>query len=294
MSLAKIKLLTQDKTDEIRQEIADYLGTIPSSHVVSCSPLSTFRDHDGDTLFVVAIAHQEPGAVDQEGQIVLVERDKVPRAQQDIDELLASVVHETVTGDTSVAGTVTTTAPIFESEDVGRRISSGGEWREIDGFVSETEITYSGDPLPSSASVDVSLLGAESVRDVSIDTRKRNDFDTRVSLTAAIGGGIAAGAGSTSGGTTLNTIEVTNNYTVQPGIDFVAVDASAGPVNITMPPAADGERKIHVKKIDASANKVTVLPDGADTIDSYTGFDILFQNNSYIFVSNDVDTWWVT
>lgn len=294
MSLAKIKLLTQDKTDEIRQEIADYLGTIPASHIVSCSPLSTFRDHDGDTLFVVAVAHQEPGAVDQEGQIVLVERDKVPRAQQDIDELLASVVHETVTGDTSVAGTVATTAPIFDSEDVGRFISSGGERRSINGFVSETEVTYSGDPLPSSASVNVSLLGAESVRDVSIDTRKRNDLDTRVSLTAAIGGGIAAGSGSTAGGTTLNTIQVNNDYTVQSGIDFVAVDASSGPVSITMPPASDGERKIHVKKIDSSAFKVTVVPDGADTIDGYAGFEIPFQNNSYIFVSNDANTWWVT
>jgi hypothetical protein len=97
------------------------------------------------------------------------------------------------------------------------------------------------------------------------------------------------------GPTYINATEVNNNYTVQSTDGFIAVDASAGPVTITMPAAnALSGRKIHVKKIDATGNKVTVAPDGADNIDGHNGFVIGFQNNAYIFVSNGTDTWWIT
>jgi hypothetical protein len=290
MTIARVTLLSEDKLNEIRDTIAAHLSTVPAGHVVSASPIATYREKDGDTRFIVAVADQAPGASDEEGQIVVVERDKVPSAQEHIDALLATMVHKTVTGDTTVAGTVTVTEPTFVAGDVGRSVRSGGEDRVIATFVGDNEVTYAGDALPSSPSVDVSLLGAESIRDLAIDTRLRGDQDLRVSLTALAGGGIASGGA----GATFNTIQVSNDYTVQSDIDFIAVDASAGPVTITMPPASDGQRKIHVKKIDSSAFKVTVAGDGADTIDGFVGFDILFQNNSYIFVSNEVDNWWVT
>lgn len=292
MPLAKIKLLTSDKVPGIKNAIASYIATIPANEVVSIAPISSYVEKDLDTRFVTAVSHHLPNAFDAEDQFVLIERDKVPQAQSDLDVELSKVVHATTTGDTQVAGTITSVDPIFEAEDVGRLVDADGEERTIASFVSSTEVTYSGDPLPSNPSASVSLLGAESIRSLSIDTRLRKDQDIRVTLLAIPGGALAGGAAG--GGTTINTIEVSNDYTVESHIDFIAVDASAGPVTITMPPAADGERKIHVKKIDASANKVTVAPDGTDTVDGFTGFDILFQNNSYIFVSNEVDTWWVT
>jgi hypothetical protein len=292
MPTAKIKLLTSDKADGIRGAIALYVATIPASEVISIAPISSYLEKDLDTRFVTAVAHHLPGAVDEEGQSIIVERDKIDESQVELDAALAAVRHVTVDGDTTVAGTVTTSEPIFEAEDVGRGIESDDETRTIATFVSANEVTYGGDPLPSSASVDVSLLGAESVRSLSIDTRLQHDQDLRLTLLAVPGGALSASGALGGGGP--NVIQVSNDYTVQSDIDFIAVDASAGPVTITLPPAGDGERKVHVKKIDASAFKVTVAPDGSDTVDGFTGFDILFQNNSYIFVSNEVDTWWVT
>jgi hypothetical protein len=182
---------------------------------------------------------------------------------------------------------------MFEAEDVGRLVASGGEQRLISAFTSPTEVDYDGDPLPSGAMVNASLLGAEALRHVSIDTWLRKDRDTRIAVSFKAGSILSPGAGE-GGGTVVGTVEVNNDYTVQSDIDFVAVDASSGLVTITLPPAIEGKRKIHVKKIDASANKVDVVPDGTDNIDGFDGFLIPFQNNAYIFVSNGVDTWWVT
>jgi len=59
--------------------------------------------------------------------------------------------------------------------------------------------------------------------------------------------------------------KVTANYTVKPTDFIVAVDATAGPVTVTLP-LPDQKRVIYVKLLDASGNGVTVNGNGA-TID---------------------------
>lgn len=49
--------------------------------------------------------------------------------------------------------------------------------------------------------------------------------------------------------------------------DLVLVDATAGAVTITLPAATPGHAAVRVKKVDASANAVTVQRAGSATID---------------------------
>lgn len=58
----------------------------------------------------------------------------------------------------------------------------------------------------------------------------------------------------------------TGAYTAAAG-EMVMVDATAGPITITLPAAVFGTR-ISVKKLDASANVVTIAAAGSDTIGS--------------------------
>ena len=58
------------------------------------------------------------------------------------------------------------------------------------------------------------------------------------------------------------------NYTVSLNDSIVLVDATAGNINIFLQPALNWEQKrITVKKIDASANTVTINANGAELID---------------------------
>lgn len=57
---------------------------------------------------------------------------------------------------------------------------------------------------------------------------------------------------------------------------FVAVDASLAGVTVTIPPALDG-RILTIKKIDATANTVTIQPTGGELIDGGTSAVITIQ-----------------
>lgn len=58
-------------------------------------------------------------------------------------------------------------------------------------------------------------------------------------------------------------------YTIPAGTTAVFADANAGPITINLPPAAGLEGTVHdIKKIDGSANALTIDPDGIENIDS--------------------------
>ncbi|MCW2405035.1 hypothetical protein M2336_001664 [Sphingobium sp. B1D7B] len=61
---------------------------------------------------------------------------------------------------------------------------------------------------------------------------------------------------------------------------LVQVDATSGPVVISLPTASPG-RQMVIKKIDASGNVVTVEADGADLIDGAASLSISTQWQSY-------------
>ncbi len=69
------------------------------------------------------------------------------------------------------------------------------------------------------------------------------------------------------------------------------VDASSAPVTVTLPPATglNGFR-FHIKKIDVTANAVTVDADGSETIDGSLTVVISGQNDS-IPVNGDGTNW---
>ncbi len=59
----------------------------------------------------------------------------------------------------------------------------------------------------------------------------------------------------------------TTDYTATEADSFIPVDATARPVIVTLPPVAeDSDAKITVKRIDASTNRVTIVPPSSQTI----------------------------
>lgn len=66
-------------------------------------------------------------------------------------------------------------------------------------------------------------------------------------------------------------VTVTAAYAASDGDLVVRVDATAGAVTVTLPPAADMKGlTLFVKKLDATANAVTVDASGSETIDGAT------------------------
>jgi len=74
---------------------------------------------------------------------------------------------------------------------------------------------------------------------------------------------------------------------------LVLVDASAGPVTITLFEAEGlGGKKIGFKKTDSSANAVIIEPAGTNTIDGAGSVQITDQNG-FLDMSSDGENWQV-
>lgn len=71
-------------------------------------------------------------------------------------------------------------------------------------------------------------------------------------------------------------------------------DATGGVVTVSLPAAsAQSGRRLSVKKIDASANKVTVVAAGGDLIDGAATEDLLAQYDAVTIVSDGVSAWYI-
>jgi hypothetical protein len=75
---------------------------------------------------------------------------------------------------------------------------------------------------------------------------------------------------------------------------LVVVDATAGAVTITLPLALRRAMPITIKKVDVSANAVTVARAGSDVIDDATSFTIMSQYSPFTFVPDGSTKWWMT
>ena len=85
---------------------------------------------------------------------------------------------------------------------------------------------------------------------------------------------------------------VTSSYTVSYNDAFIPVDATAGNVTITLLPAREMEQKrLTIKKTDASANTVTIDASGTETIDGaltrvittqYVSIEIMSYNGNWL------------
>ena len=75
----------------------------------------------------------------------------------------------------------------------------------------------------------------------------------------------------------------------------VLSDATLGSIVLTLPPAGDATAVgalITVKKIDSSANTVTITPDGTETLDGGGGYALTVQWTAVTIVS-DGSNWFV-
>jgi len=82
------------------------------------------------------------------------------------------------------------------------------------------------------------------------------------------------------GGTSINVLSKSANFTAADG-DFILVDASGGAFNVTLPTPTSGS-KVSVKKIDASANAVTIV----GTIDNLVNDAVSAQWDSMDYLAN--------
>lgn len=84
--------------------------------------------------------------------------------------------------------------------------------------------------------------------------------------------------------------EVTTNTTLTDNHYYIAVDATAGNVTITLPACTALVQTYIIKRIDNSGNTVTITPDGSDTIE-LSANKTLTSNESVIIVSDGDDNW---
>lgn len=75
--------------------------------------------------------------------------------------------------------------------------------------------------------------------------------------------------------------------------DVLLCDATTAPFTVTLPDATkNGGRKLTIKKVDASANAVTIDGAGSQTIDGATTDSLASQYDSLTMVSDGVE-WWL-
>jgi len=98
-------------------------------------------------------------------------------------------------------------------------------------------------------------------------------------------------------GVALKIVSKTTNYTATLADHMIAVDATSGAVTITLPAASTAcvvsGQCLHlvVKKVDSSANAVTVQRSGADTIDGDTSAVLNSQWTAVSFVADGTSQW---
>lgn len=81
----------------------------------------------------------------------------------------------------------------------------------------------------------------------------------------------------------MRVITITSNYAPTIHDQIILVNAVSGAVTVTLPTAADSENlRLDIKKIDASANAVTVT--SAQNIDGTASKSLAFQYDSLTFV----------
>ncbi len=106
-----------------------------------------------------------------------------------------------------------------------------------------------------------------------------------------VSGGVPAWG--TDAGVTFATTTQTTNYTVGSSDTVVFANATSGNVTITIPAASGlAGYRFYIKRVDGSANTVTVQRSGSDTIDGMTSFTLDLQYTALAVVSNG-SAWYI-
>lgn len=87
-------------------------------------------------------------------------------------------------------------------------------------------------------------------------------------------------------------VTVTTAYTIISNVFYVRADATAGAFAVTLPAALNLQgRQILIKKIDSSANAITVTAAGSDTIEGAATSSLAAQWNKTLLISNGNTSW---
>nr|WP_199002804.1 hypothetical protein [Flavobacterium sp. ASV13] len=90
-----------------------------------------------------------------------------------------------------------------------------------------------------------------------------------------------------------NIIRKTSNYTIAPATDnVILVDAASNNVTITVPPGVVTGREFTIKRVDTSANDVTITFGGASgTVDETDTFISVGNKVTYRIINSGNDKW---
>jgi hypothetical protein len=87
------------------------------------------------------------------------------------------------------------------------------------------------------------------------------------------------------------TVDVDSSQ-IKTNVSYVRADASGGAFTVTLPVAADNlGRKILIKKIDSSANAVTISGTGSDTIEGSATKSLSSQWSSLYLIAGTSGSW---
>jgi hypothetical protein len=87
--------------------------------------------------------------------------------------------------------------------------------------------------------------------------------------------------------------EVTGTYSVQVADYSVLCDATGGAFSVTLPPAASSDQRVlQVKKIDASANAVTIDGYSSELVEDAATQALVLQGENLMLACDGVQ-WWV-
>lgn len=96
-----------------------------------------------------------------------------------------------------------------------------------------------------------------------------------------------------TGTAVLPVVTKTSGYTATTSDGIILCDASGGSFSVTLPAAASNTgRRYYVKKIDATANIVTVDGNGVETIDD-SATVLLSSQYDAVTIACDGSEWWI-
>lgn len=102
------------------------------------------------------------------------------------------------------------------------------------------------------------------------------------------------GSFGVSGSTDFGLIEVSTNTLLDDTHHTIIVDATAGNVIVTLPATTSiTGRRYEIKKVDATANVVTIQADAGDTIDGAASYNLTAQYQTRVIAASDAsNSWW--
>lgn len=159
----------------------------------------------------------------------------------------------------------------------------------------------------STGSGDNDVYGLKSTDRTKVGTHADFDNIAAATLAAAPTNNVRVGAiadlmyatdDGTLGQFKLSNHEATNpessNYTAVTTDDIITMDASGGARTIALFTAVgNGGRRLTLIKTDATANIVTIDPDGSETINGALTYQLIIENES-ITIVNDGANWYIT